>query len=143
MTIFSFLFFLHSHEKIIFFYRFDSRVSKPFLNYMKTYRTRDGIFFLDNLHYRNETSHDLASSDLIYICHSRKYLGQMMFANWEEVLNGNSWKLLNRFFHSNQKFELFAYSNRTLPRTEFISRSYKEGFNPTFIKTPSLNIIKA
>ncbi|MCX7997383.1 MAG: hypothetical protein N3A69_00340 [Leptospiraceae bacterium] len=60
---------------------------------MKTYRTRDGFFFLDNLYYRNEISRNLASSDLIYIYHSRKYLGRIMPTNWEAVMNGNSWKL--------------------------------------------------
>ncbi len=106
-----------------------SRLSKPYLQYMSTKRKKDMMLFWDEFVYRDGVK-DIQNANLISICHSRKYMKTMMGANWPAIENGGGWEIVHKIFDHSQKLELFAYSNGTWPRTEFISRVYKNGYDP-------------
>jgi hypothetical protein len=128
-----------SEKRVIVTFRGDtsgyhkSMLSKPYLKYMSNSRKRDMMFLFDELIYR-DGYRDLKTANLIYICHSRKYLKTMMGANWDAVTEGGAWDITNQFFDPYQKLELFSYSNGTLPKNEFISRKLDINYEPQYFK---------
>jgi hypothetical protein len=109
-----------------------SSAALPFYNYIENKKKEKVMFFLDEYIYVNESEKNIQKDKIMALCHNKPYWIGPIGKEWPALEKGANWKLLDKFFPEDQKYEIFSYSNATWPRMEFIRRANKGKFNPGF-----------
>jgi len=106
--------------------------TQPFLSYVKNKPQDRMLFFLDEYMYINEKEQDIEKSRIQALCHTKTYWMGYINREWPALQKGGSWQLVDNFFTKNQKFILFTYSNGSVPRSEFLHRTFLNSYTPDF-----------